>query len=119
MPDIITINKELGIIEVHSAGKVQKKDILDSLNQILKFQKETGLNKLFVDTTQQATMPTTTEAFDIFSDFPPELNTAFLVRPNQPTQEDIIFAETVGRNRSGRIKIFQDKAAAVEWLNAD
>jgi hypothetical protein len=119
MPDVISINTELNLIEVRSTGVVRKNDILSSIAKIIEIHKETGLNKVLVDTTRQASMPMATEAFEIFSNWPPELKLAFLTRPQQPTEEDIIFAETVGVNRSGRMKIFQDQSAAIEWLNAD
>jgi len=113
MPDVVSINKELNLIEVRSTGVVRKSDILSSIMKIIEIHKEIGLNKVMVDTTMQATMPAATEAFEIFSNFPPELKLAFLTRPKQPTEEDILFVET------GRMKIFQEKDAAIEWLNAD
>ena len=46
MPEEIKVNKELGIIEVNSYGKVTYEDTLSSLATIEKLMKETGIKRV-------------------------------------------------------------------------
>ena len=117
MPDKIQVNETLGIIEVESSGVVSKEDIVDSITKMRQILDEKGLYKTLVDTTLQETMPSITDVYTIFSNFPREFKIALLVQESQKTQYENSFGETVGKNRGLRVQIFLEKEQAHQWLN--
>ena len=116
MPDNVVLNKELGIIDITSYGIVTSRDIIDSINKIEGFFKESGINKVLVDTTTQEQMPGTVGIFKLFSTMPKAYIYVLLVKENQLTEEDLQFAETVAVNRGVQMKIFYDREKALKWL---
>lgn len=118
MPDIVTINKELSLIEVRSFGIVSADDIYGSLKKIKTAVIETGINKVIVDTTEQKQMPGAINIFQIFSTIPKDVEKfALLVGEGQSTADDLKFAENVAVNRGTFMKLFKSRDEAIEWLN--
>jgi len=73
MPDNIKINKEIGVIEIQSYGKVTFEDIAGSIDKAKQIFEDEGINKILVDTTKIESTPSTIEIFKLFSSFPQEL----------------------------------------------
>lgn len=118
MPDIVTINEELSLIEVKSFGIVSADDIYDSLKKAKSAMLETGISKLLVDTTEQKQMPGTVNIFQIFSTIPKEIEkAAIIIKEDQSTADDLKFAENVAVNRGTVLKLFKSRDEALEWLN--
>ncbi|MFC1604120.1 hypothetical protein ACFL5F_03745 [Planctomycetota bacterium] len=67
---------------------------------------------------RQETMPGIIGIYDLFSNFLREFKLALVIKESQATVKDISFAETVGVNRSVRVKIFHKKEQALHWLEA-
>lgn len=116
MPDEFTINEKLGLMEIVSHGVVTAEDINSSIEKAKQVLSTKGINKLLVETTTQTKMPGTVSIFNIFSNFPREINLALIYKPDQLTAEDILFAENVAVNRGIRMKIFSNKKKAIAWL---
>lgn len=116
MPDDIKINKEYGVIEIRSFGKVSMKDIESSIKRVKQIHEEIGIDKVLVDTTEQESMPSTINIFEIFSKFPRDVKVALLTNICQITSQDIHFAETVAQNRGIRINEFEAQENALNWL---
>jgi hypothetical protein len=57
MPESVTLNEELGIIEVHSFNTISTEDISSSVNLVQHISNETGIKKVLVDTLEQEAMP--------------------------------------------------------------
>ena len=79
MPDRIRLNEDHGVIEVQSYGQVSKKDIAESISKVREVLSSKGISKILVDTTKQETMPSTTDIYMLFSDFPREFRLALLM----------------------------------------
>lgn len=118
MPDSVSFNPSLEIIEVQSFGVVTKADILDSIDRIQQLQKKHRTEQLLVDTTRQDSLPNPIEIFEIFSMYPREIKTALLVNKSQETAKDVELVETVALNRGNRIRIFHERGTALEWLSS-
>jgi len=116
MPDSIKINEKLKIIEVTSLGEVSIVDIASLFSKIEKILNDSGLFKILVDTREQISMPSTSDIFDLFSNFSSVFRVAMLVKKNQMTIKDIQFVETIVQNRSKNVKMFDQKNIALEWL---
>ncbi len=116
MPENITINKELGIIEVHSYGDVTR-EVLDlSLVTLKQIAEDTGIRMVLVDTTEQETMPTITDIFYFVVKLPETFRFAIIVSEKQSSKDDQDFLETVAYNRFFNVKEFFSRKEAVEWL---
>ena len=118
MPDKVSFNKELEIIEVESFGEVTGLDISNSIQQIKEIQQDSGVDRLLVDTTRQQTLPSPIEIVEIFSAYPRNLKTALLVDASQATVDDVEFVETVAVNRGKNIQLHYDREKALRWLNS-
>ena len=116
MPDKVEVNEEKRIIEITSFGVVTSWDIADSVNKISEIYNKTGIHKVLVDTTNQEKMPGTVGIFKLFSTLPKEVSYVLLVKENQLTERDLVFAETVSVNRGIMVKVFYDRELALEWL---
>lgn len=116
MPDRIHIDESRGLIEIESVGVVTKADIAASIATIRQHAESKNIHRILVDTTMQATMPSTTEIYELFSEFPRRTRTALLTDESQPTAEDVAFVESVSINRGTQMKIFFKKDEALAWL---
>jgi hypothetical protein len=119
MHDGIKVDERRGIIEVCSYAKSSKEDIARAINKAQQIFRDKGFNKILADTTKQDAMPNSFDIFDLFSSFPREFRTAMVLKKNQKTEKDLIFAETVGENRGVLIKIFYDRKPALQWLEKE
>ena len=116
MPENITINKELGIIEVHSYGDVTRDDLELSLATINQIAEDTGIRMVLVDTTEQETIPTITDTFYFVVKLPETFRFAIVVSEKQSSKDDQDFLDTVAYNRFINVKEFFSRKEAVEWL---
>ncbi len=118
MPENITINKELGIIEVHSYGDVTRDDLDLSLATVNQIGKDTGIRMVLIDTTEQETFPNITDIFYFTKKLPQNFEFAVVISEKQPTKDSHDFIETVAVNRSINVKEFFSKEKAIEWLKS-
>ncbi len=116
MPENITINKELGIIEIYSYGDVTREDLDLSLATVNQIREDTGIIMVLVDTTEQEKMPSIMDVFDYAEKLPQTFRFAIVVSEKQPTINNHNFIETVAVNRSINMKDFFSREEAVEWL---
>lgn len=116
MSEEITINNELGIIEVFSHGKLTHEDSISSIAAIEKLMNETGVMKVLSDTRKQVSAPSTTGIFEFGARLPRSVKIAVIVSEEQPTAEDVSFLENVALNRGVNIKTFSSSEDALGWL---
>ena len=83
--------------------------------------KQKGWNKLFIDATQARPKMSVADDYEFTEQhdnhFPTVLRTAIVHGPDAAA--DFRFIENVGRNRGMNMRLFEDHAAALEWLLAD
>jgi len=116
MPETVTYNEELGIIEVHSYGTVSSKDISSSVNLVQHISNETGIKKVLVDTLEVESMPNITSIFNLAKAFPRNVKIAVLCSKEQPAFKDVLFTETAALYQGISIRLFTSQTDAFQWL---
>jgi hypothetical protein len=118
MPEHVSIDKENGVILIDSSGHVEIKDLLESLETIVKLNKQLGLTRVVVDTSTLKKLPVLYQLHSFASEIASRtrgMKHAIVVSELSP--EDIRFMETVALNRGARIQIFTSRDDALLWLN--
>lgn len=118
MPEDVTINKELDIIEVYSYGNVTGEILDATVKQIKRIEKETGINKVLVDTTKQKSMPDTITLYEFANNLPRDFMYAIVISEKQSTKPEQDFFETVAHNRGFVVNEFTSKEEAIAWLKS-
>ncbi len=118
MPEKVTLNKDLNIIEVSSYGSVASEHVTRSVSEVERLHQETGINKVLVDTTGLTSFPGTIDAYEIAKSFPRTLRIAVFILEEQKTRFDLRFTETVAQNYGIDLRLFNSKDDALEWLRA-
>ena len=116
MPENVTINKELGIIEIYSHGDVTRYDLDLSFATINQIGEDTGIRMVLVDTTEQKKVPSIIDVINFVVKLPVTFRCAVIVSEKHPTQNDQVFPETVAYNRLFNMKEFFSRREAIDWL---
>jgi hypothetical protein len=116
MPESVTLNEELGIIEVHSFNTISTEDISSSVNLVQHISNETGIKKVLVDTLEQEAMPSITSILNLARAFPRNVKIAVLCSKEQTTFKDILFTENAALYQGISIRHFTSKTDAFQWL---
>lgn len=116
MPENITINKELGIIEVHSYGNVTREDLDLSLVTVKQIKEDTEIKRVLIDTTEQEKMPSIMDIFEFVEKLPETFRFAIVASEKQPTKDNHDFLETAAANRLLNVKKFFSRKEAIDWL---
>jgi len=117
MPDSVTHNEELGIIEVHSFNIISTEDVSSTVNIVKHISNETGIKKVLVDTLEVESMPSITSILNLTKTFPRNVKIAILCSKEQPTFKDILFIEKSALYQAISIRLFTSKNDAFQWLN--
>ena len=84
---------------------------------MLHIHKEQGIDKVLVDTLEQAEAPSITNIYDFGSEVAARLKAIrFAILVKQISDEKQEFLVTVVSNRGGKILVFIDRAEAIKWL---
>ena len=116
MPENLTVNKELGIIEILSYGKVSLEDSLSSLDTLHTLMGESGIRKVLSDTRKQNFQPSMMNIYEFGTKLPHKVQIAVIVSQDQPTTDAISFLDNVAFNRGVNIRLFGSRSDALEWL---
>ena len=116
MPETVSLNDELGIIEVRSFGDVTVEDIEDSFREIKRVREESGVGKVLVDASEQTSMPGTADSFKITSNMPHFVRIAVFISEGQSTEEDLLFVETLAISCGAIFRVYYSKEEAIDWL---
>ena len=116
MPENVTYNEELGIIEVNSYGTVSLKDISSSINLVQDISNETGIKKILVDALEIESMPSITNIFNLARAFPRNVKIAVLCSKEQTAFKDILFTEKAALYQGISIQLFTSQTDALQWL---
>ena len=118
MPETITVNKELGIIEILSYGDVTYEDTMASVATLKRLKDETGITQVLSDARKQKNVPDTTDIFEFASSLPRDMKIAIIVSADQPTVEDVSFVDAVASNRGAVIKLVTSRQQGLDWLKS-
>ncbi|HON58047.1 MAG TPA: hypothetical protein P5040_03110 [Smithella sp.] len=115
-------DKEKGFIHTVYSGVVTKNDLLDSMAQTLKMIEGKGPQKFFTEWISAFPKLSTTEIFAIPCEWEAagvdkESVLAVVVQKNGQSRDDAKFYENVCRNRGWRVRVFDDRDAAIAWLD--
>ena len=116
MPETVTLNEDLGIIEVRSCGVVSARDIASSIDRVKQISNKTGIDRVLVDASDQQAMPNTVDVFYLAAEFTQRMWIAVVGSEEQASYRDLVFGETVAKNRGVIIRVFFSKTAALQWL---
>jgi hypothetical protein len=117
MPERVTIRKDLRIIQIDSYGTVTAGDMRRSLEEVAEIHREQGLSRVFVDATQETSLPSTLPLFEFGSALSESLRVLKFAVAVAPTlKDDFAFLEDVTRNRGMQVRMFDSSDAALAWL---
>lgn len=114
MPEEVNLDKSLNVIRIRSWGDVTIDDWNRSRSEVIRVNRESGVNRLLVDVTAQTSAPTTLDIFDFGSEWPADIRAAIVI--GEATREDQEFLENVAMNRARAMRTFEDLDEALEWL---
>ena len=116
MPESVSINEKLRIIEVKSFGDVSSADMTRSVTEVKRLHEETGLRSVLVDTRDLTALPNVTDMFELVQSFPRGMRIAVLIVPNSEALAELQFGETVAQNRGIDVRLFESDVEALDWL---
>ncbi len=120
MPEKVSVNEDLGIIQVDSHGEVTEEDLMGSLKEIVRISSERGIKKVFVDATSEESLPRMIPLHEFGSELASVLrDVQFAVAVAKHLGDDLSFLETVTNNRGMRVAMFDSTDAALAWLRED
>lgn len=116
MPETVSLNEKLGIIEIRSYGDVTLADMEGSFREIKRVREECGADKVLVDASEQTSMPGTSDSFKITSHMPHFVRIGVFIAEGQSTEEDMLFVETLAVSCGATFRVFYSRDEALEWL---
>ncbi len=117
MPEEVSVNKELGIIEIKSYGIVTREDLSCVLEPVEALVKETGINKVLVDTLEEKELPNMWDLNGFGASIPVSLKVAIVFTEEQPTARKAEFVKNISSFRGVQIQTFTSREDSLEWLN--
>jgi len=114
----LTINEENGIIELRPQDSVSSEIVVESMDEVNRLSRETGIELLLVDARNVDSMPSIIDVFELTSGFPRSLKMAVLVPTKGDPAEKLKFGETVGVNRGISVCLFDSESEAIDWLKS-
>ena len=118
MPYELKVNLESGIIELRAYGSTSRDEVIESMGEVKRLSGETGIKRLFVDSRQVDSMPSTIDQFELTRKFPRFLKMAVLIPVETELTATYKFGETVGVDRGVPIRVFISETEAIEWLKS-
>ena len=117
MPEKVHIREDLQIIHIESFGDVTSEDLRTSMNEVSRMYQEHGLTRIFIDATRETSLPSTYPLFEFGSDLAEYVKFfVFAVVVSPAVKDDLMFLETVTRNRGMTVCMFDSQKTALEWL---
>lgn len=119
MPEEVFFNKDLGVIEVRSYGIVTREDLFSALELAKALLRETNINKVLVDTSEEEELPNILDLDDFGSSIPKYMKVAIVVTDGQPTVMRARFIGNIASVKGAKTKTFTSREDALEWLNSN
>jgi hypothetical protein len=116
MPETVEYLKEKGFILLRSFEETTIQMMRNSVAAAQDISKIEDVYDVLVDARKLHTMPGVLPLFEFVPELPIKLRFAVVV--TRTTPEVTRFMESAAQNRSRRFRVFDDYAAAVEWLRS-
>jgi hypothetical protein len=116
MPESVTVNPELNIIEVWSYGAITHEDLAGSLKIVERFHQERGINQLLIDLSGATSFLDTIKLYSFFSNLPQYSRIAICLLNNSPLKAHLHFIANVAYNKRTLLRVFTSKDEALAWL---
>lgn len=122
MGSSVSYREEEGVIAVLERGTVSASDFESAIDAIARLNRETGCARVFVDARDQRSLTDGVDAYDRAVHAAGRLGSTG-IRVSILVADRLVnghrFFETVSRNRGLLTQVFDDEAAAWEWLHDD
>jgi hypothetical protein len=99
MPETLTVNEELKIIESKSSGDLKPEEMRHTMGEATKINQATGIKLGLVDMTKVTSLPKTFDLFQLAKELPRQFKIALVCKKEQAIRKQLAFAETVAINR--------------------
>lgn len=119
MGSSVSYREEEGVIAVFEFGTVTASDFESAVDSIARLNRETGCSRVFVDAREQRSLTEGLDAYDravLAAGRLRNTGIRLCILVDGPLADGHRFFETVSRNRGLFSQVFDDEAAAREWL---
>lgn len=124
MPWTYRENPNLQIIEVAYSGITTANDLQESTSDLIALEREKGLNRFLVDTTEMVYSGSLVDVYNLVSKqyiqegADRNGRVAVILPTFSRDKETVNFYETVCKNRGWNVKVFLARQEAVNWLTS-
>ena len=122
MPWTYKHNQTLQIVEVVYEGCITASDVREITSEFIALEKEKGLNRFFIDTTEMKLEASLLDAYRLpteqyIEEKADRLGRVAIIPPTCPKSKEVVrFYETVCINRGWMVRIFSERQEAIDWL---
>ena len=122
MPWTYVNNSDSTIIEIAYTGEVTGQDLRECTSAVIALEKEKGIHRFLVDTTDMTLTASKGEIYDIpakqyFEEDADRRGHVAVILSNSPkVKEAAEFYETTCQNRGWLARTFPERSQAIDWL---
>ncbi len=112
----------LQMVEVEYSGEITARDLHESTSKFISLEKEKGLNKFLVDTTDMKLASSYIDVYDLptkqyLEEQADRQGRVAIIPPDcAKTRDAVRFYEDVCRNRGWMVQVFSNRQEAEAWL---
>ncbi len=123
MPYTIGFLDDEGIVRIENTGNLKYKECLKQIQEAMELGRIHHTHLYFADCANLVVQANIVEVFDFFpgiyekSNVPKTVKLACLISEDAATAKEMVFYETICRNRGWQIRLFKDRNAAMQWLH--
>lgn len=118
MPEEVHANKDLRVIEVRLYGVVSREDLFSALELTKALLRETNINKVLVDTSEEEELPNILVLEDFGTSIPRYMKVAMVVTDGQPTAMRARHIGNIASVKGAKTATFATREDALAWLNS-
>lgn len=116
----INVDSTLEIVEIKHDGPVDIDEMRAAREETAQHIADSKSKRILVDIRNSVLNPTVMELFGFNASYhdslPINIRIAIVYSSESPNREDLLFMETVARNRRVLLRIFTDRDEALDWL---
>ena len=116
MPETVTANRDLKIIEARSSGNISRKEMFISLQDMERVHEDSGLQNVLLDACDQTSLPGLLDLTKFATELPSYLKLAILIDPISSINKGWIFLERAAQGSGKTVKTFESRQQAMKWL---
>lgn len=116
MPERVSVDHAVGIIEVASEGVVTVAENAAALKEVIEHVGATGYRRVLADTRKQTVVPSIFGILEFGQNLPRNILLAMIVEPGQPTAEIVDLLRVIAGSHGTRMGLFAGRDEALAWL---